>query len=478
MLFNSLHYLLFAPVVIGIYFLLPGRWSRWWLLAASLYFYAVFKITFILVLLISVLITYYGSIQTEKYRGQRAASWWLFSVIAGNVSILFFFKYLDFAVRSLNNLWFLSAPEAETGILPLPGIILPMGISFFTLQAIAYAVDVKRGVIPPASSLRDFTLFLSFFPQLVAGPIMRAKDLIWQFREKTVFTEENLRIGLLLIAMGIFKKTVIADQAGVLVDAVFAEPDRYNWVSLWMSVFAHAVQVYGDFSGYSDIAIGSARIMGFSIPQNFTRPLLASSITDIWRRWHISLSTWLRDYIYIPLGGSRVSMPRAYFNLLVVWFFAGVWHGADWTFILWGMVNAAGLISEKFLFGFPVIKKYYEKMPYLLRNFYTLTVFSFAIFFFRAHPTGSFTEGTQTAFFMVSRALSFTGGEWAVPGTAFIGSLTLLILFEFTEEYYSGIIAYFKENRLLQYSLAASVILFGFIVYSVTVSPQFIYFQF
>ncbi len=476
MLFNSVHYYFFALIALPVYFLIPEKMKRWWLLGISLYFYSVFRVSFLVILLTSVALTYFAALGIQAGRTLKHKQLYLWIAVGGNLFLLYYFKYIDFSIRALN--LFLGKTTCDESFFEPTGVILPLGISFFTLQAIAYAVDVYRGVIPATRSFFDFTLFLSFFPQLVAGPIMRAKDLIYQFQEKHTFRFENFRGGLLLIASGIFKKTFVADQAGVTVDAIFDDPFSYNWISMWLAVFLHTLQIYGDFAGYSDIAIGTGRIMGFNIPLNFDRPLLAESITDVWRRWHISLSTWLRDYIYIPAGGSRVSLPRSYINLGLTWFTAGIWHGADWTFILWGLTHAVFISIERVLFGNPQWKARFFSIPRVIRTFYTMTIFSFALFFFRAHPVGAFKEGTETAFFMIHKALTFGGGELLLPDLSVFVVFLLMLFVEILIERKAAVVGWIEENSVLVYTYSLSIILAAFAVYSVTVSPQFIYFQF
>lgn len=475
MLFNSVHFYFFALLVIPVYFFLPDRGKRWWLLVSSLYFYAVFRVTFTVILLASVFITYFAARAIDSGKGRIRSVYLAFAVI-GNLLLLYFFKYIDFSIRAMNLL--LGKAPCDIGFIEPTGMILPLGISFFTLQAIAYAVDVYRGTIPATRSFFDFTLFLSFFPQLVAGPIMRAKDLIYQFQEKHSFQIGNLKTGLLLIAGGIFKKTFVADRAGEVVDVIFQNPDSYDWISMWIAVFLHTLQIYGDFSGYSDIAIGIGKIMGYDIPLNFNRPLLAESITDIWRRWHISLSTWLRDYIYIPVGGSRVSLPRSYVNLGITWAVAGIWHGADWTFILWGLTHALAISGERVLFGRPRIKGAYDSLPGVIKAIYALTIFSFALFFFRAQPTGEFQEGFQVAFFMIGKAFSFAPGKTLLPESSILLVTALLLITEILQERKSALVQWFSGKPVLVYGFSAAVLTVAFVVYSVTVSPQFIYFQF
>ena len=383
MLFNSVQYFIFAPLVVFVFFQLKDDKRRWWLLVTSLYFYAAFRVPFLFILMASIILTFFAAIFIANASSKAMKKLYLTAGVAGNLSILYFFKYIDFSFRVFNDLLGLSA--CDFMYFTPPGVILPLGISFFTLQAISYAVDVYRGEIPATRNFFDFTMYLTFFPQLVAGPIMRARDLLYQFSEKKNFKLDNLHSGLRLIAAGFVKKTFIGDQAGIIVDQVFKNPEGYDWISMWIALFMFAFQIYGDFSGYSDIAIGTGRILGFEIPENFRRPFVADSLTELWRRWHISLSTWLRDYIYIPLGGSRVSEFRFVINLSITWFITGAWHGADWTYVLWGLTQGILIYLERI---FPrSLRRYFNFVPHPVKSFYALFLFSTGIFFFRAQPT-------------------------------------------------------------------------------------------
>ncbi len=476
MLFNSIHYYIFAPFVIVIYYMLPHRAQRWWILLISLYFYAIFRVPFLAVFLGCVTLTFLLSIGIDTAKKQFVKKIFLFLAIAGNISLLYSLKYIDFSIHAFDQIMGLS--QCDPMFVKTLGVVLPLGISFFTLQAISYAVDVYRGDVPATRSIFDMTLFLSFFPHLVAGPIVRAKVLIHQFAEKHPFKWENFHSGMALVAWGLFKKTLVADQTAVVVDSVFASPEKYGWLSLWLGVFFHTLQIYCDFSGYSDVAIGTARIMGYKIPINFMRPILSESMTDLWRRWHISLSTWLRDYLYIPLGGSRVSVPRSYLNVLLVMAFGGFWHGADWTYIFWGLSAGAFMLVERFFFGFEKIKKAYDSIWRPVRVFYAMFAFGVGTFFFRAHPTGNFKEGLDVALYMLAGSFTFKSGDFVViPATVLICGAALIlaeILLERDESFFDSIL----KKPVWLYTIIGSVLLVCFFIYSVTVSPQFIYFQF
>lgn len=479
MLFNSIHYFIFAPLVIGVYFLLKGDGRRWLLLVSSLYFYAVFRVPFILVLLFSIAITHVAARGIDRMDGAKGRRSFLLLGILGNLAILFFLKYIDFSIKAFNQL--LGLESCDSLHLQPWGVILPMGISFFTLQAIAYVVDVYRRTIQPTRSIFHFALFLSFFPQLVAGPIMRAGDLLHQFAEEHHFRFEDLRIGLRWIALGLFKKTMVADQVGVIVDRIFGAPHNYGWIGTLVGSFLFILQIYCDFSGYSDVAIGSGRILGFRIPLNFNRPLLADSMTDLWRRWHISLSSWLRDYIYIPLGGSRVSRSRIFLNATAAMVVGGIWHGADWTFLIWGLSHAVVLLLERLLLSFPTGKRFFFRIPRAFRIFYTVALFSILGILFRAQPVAGnpqYQEGLQVALVMFHQIFTLAPGAFPVISAPVLLAMGLLALMEILEEFKPELGDRLFARPAVDYITAFSVIGFCFLVYSVTESPQFIYFQF
>ncbi len=475
MLFNSVHFLIFAPIVIAVTFLLPQRLQRWWLLLASLYFYAVANVVFLIPLLLCIGITYglvRWMVSVESPALRRTA---LIGVIVGNLGILYSLKYMDLSFWVWNHVLGLSPCDAWYAH-PL-GMILPMGISFFTLMAIGYGVDVYKGFEGRRSFL-DTALFLSVFFHLVAGPILRGRDLIDQFAEKRGFNRENLELGLRQICLGLVKKTFLADNISPTVDIIFGAPERMHWFSLLLSVFLHAFQIYCDFSGYSDIAIGSARILGFHIPENFHRPFLSLTMTEMWRRWHISFSSWVRDYIYFPLGGSRTSAPRAYFNLFMTMFVSGVWHGPTMNFVLWGAMHALWLVLEKLLFSFDRIKKAYDAMPSFLKIAYTMTAFSLALFFFRARMLPGFASEMDVGFYMLKRTFALAQGELVLPSAGVVTGILLLWLSEMILEKKEDAFAPLWEKKTVCAAGAAALFVISFCIYSVTVSAQFIYFQF
>lgn len=345
MLFNSYEFIfLFMPVLLLGYALLGKRGRLVFLTVMSYLFYGWWDYRFCALMLASTLIDYWagGGISRASSSAVRRA-WLIFSLVS-NLSLLGFFKYFDLLARTVNEVagWFHTTPAA---VLPLLHIVLPVGISFYTFQSMSYTIDVYRGNVKAAPTLWNFACFVSLFPQLVAGPIIRYRDLAEQLVERA-HTSDKTALGVTFFVVGLAKKVIIADAAAPIVAQVFgmAAP---GFAAAWSGVLAYAVQIYFDFSGYSDMAVGLGYLMGFTFPQNFNSPYKSLSITDFWRRWHISLSTWLRDYLYIPLGGNRKGPWRTYFNQFLTMLLGGLWHGANWTFVLWGGYHGMLLAAEK-----------------------------------------------------------------------------------------------------------------------------------
>ena len=333
--FNSLLYIAFLAGNVLIYYLLPQRLRNLQLLLASYFFYACWNVRYTLLLLLSTAVTYAGALMTERALFGRRRLW----VALGfgvNLAILFFFKYFNFLSSLAAGL--LAAAGLEISA-PVLNVLLPVGISFYTFQALGYTVDVYRGDVPAEKNFIHYALFVSFFPQLVAGPIERSGRMLSQIKKPHLFRWENIRFGVLAVLWGLFKKVVLADNLAAVVNAVYAAPRAHTGLELLVATAAFAMQIYCDFSGYCHIARGSARMLGFELMENFRCPYLAESIPDFWRRWHISLSTWFRDYLYFPLGGSRCSLGRQVLNLLVVFAVSGLWHGAALTFLAWGLLH-------------------------------------------------------------------------------------------------------------------------------------------
>ena len=340
MLFNSLSFALFFPVVTLLYFALPHRWRGVMLLGASCVFYMAFVPAYIGILALTILIDYVAGLRIEATTGARRRLWLVLS-IASTCAVLFVFKYFDF----FNDTIALAARAMGMAYaVPALRLLLPVGLSFHTFQSLSYVIEVYEGRQTAERDFGVYALYVMFYPQLVAGPIERPQNLLHQFREEHRFDYERVVAGLQLMAWGLVKKIVVADRLAELANGVYDAPRGYTGLPLITATIAFAFQIYCDFSGYSDIAIGSAQIMGFNLMKNFDRPYTARSISEFWRRWHISLSTWFRDYVYIPLGGNRTARPRWYANLFVTFLVSGLWHGARWTFVVWGALHGAYLI--------------------------------------------------------------------------------------------------------------------------------------
>lgn len=340
MLFNSLEFAIFFPLVTIIYFLLSQRWRVSWLLVVSCVFYMAFIPVYILILLITILIDYFAGIYIEQVEGHKKKVLLWVSILS-TCTVLFIFKYFDFFTGS-----FVGVADFLGGHLSRPAIniILPIGLSFHTFQSLSYVVEVYRGRQKAEKNFIVYATYVMFFPQLVAGPIERPQNLLHQFWERHDFNYDNITAGLKRMAWGFFKKVVIADRLALYVNDVYSSPRHYNGLQLTIATLFFAYQIYCDFSGYSDIAIGAAQVLGFRLMENFRTPYYSLSVAEFWHRWHISLSTWFKDYLYIPMGGNRVPKWRHIFNLLVTFAVSGLWHGANWTFVIWGSLNGVYLV--------------------------------------------------------------------------------------------------------------------------------------
>lgn len=344
MLFNSWQFLVFAALVFPLYYALPHRWQNRMLLAASYVFYGAWDYRFLALIALSTAVDYIAARGIASAGDPRRRRAWLVLSLVTNLGLLGFFKYFNFFVASATDA--LAALGLDPGSLRLD-IVLPVGISFYTFQTLSYTIDVYRGKLEPIRSLRDFALFVAYFPQLVAGPIERATRLLPQIVERRRLSIDMLHKGVWLITWGLFKKAVIANNLAIVVDRTFASGTGATGAEYLIAIYAFAFQIYCDFSGYSDIARGLAALMGIDLMVNFNHPYAATSPRDFWRRWHISLSTWLRDYLYIPLGGSRGTRARTYTALLLTMVLGGVWHGANWTFVVWGLYHGALLAAHR-----------------------------------------------------------------------------------------------------------------------------------
>jgi alginate O-acetyltransferase complex protein AlgI len=341
-LFNSFEFAIFFSCVYGIYLLSNHRWQNRWLLLASYIFYGTWNWKFLGLIWTSTVIDYYcgKKIHETPSRNRRKAI--LLLSIGTNLGILAFFKYYNFFANSFESLMHIIGWRVDALTLQ---IVLPVGISFYTFQTMSYTIDIYRNKIEPTDRFLDFALFVTFFPQLVAGPIERAKNLLPQVSSDRVVTWEKLKEGVWLICWGLFKKVFIADNLAKIVDPVFSASNPISGAEALIAVYAFAFQIYGDFSGYSDIARGISKLLGFELMLNFRMPYFSKNIREFWSRWHISLSTWLKDYLYITMGGNRFGTLRTYRNLFLTMAIGGLWHGAAWTFVFWGMFHGLVLIA-------------------------------------------------------------------------------------------------------------------------------------
>lgn len=398
---------LFLPIVLGGYFLLPQKAKNIWLLISSLFFYFYGEPKYLFLMLAVITASYVFGLITDRLQG-RARKISLAVSVAVILSALLFFKYTDFFISTVNSVF-----KSNLGLL---GLALPIGISFYTFQAISYNIDVYRGDAPVQKNIIHLALYISLFPQLVAGPIVRYTDVERDLRTRR-HTAEGFSYGIRRFAVGLGKKILLANSFGSLCET-FRASDEKSTLFFWIYAVAFSLQVYFDFSGYSDMAIGLGRIMGFTFPENFRHPFASKSVTEFWRRWHISLGSWFRDYVYIPMGGNRVGRFRHFFNILTVWFLTGFWHGADWTFIIWGLYFAALLLIEK---SFP--KKIKDKAPAFIGHIYLIFAVLVGFVIFNANGvdgaifdlTGMFTPAypafnDTTLYYLKSYAVLFVVG--------------------------------------------------------------------
>ncbi|MBN2246218.1 MAG: MBOAT family protein [Candidatus Aminicenantes bacterium] len=386
MLFNSFSFLIFFPSVTVLYFLIPHQYRWFFLLTASCVFYMAFVPIYILVLALTIAIDYTAGLLIERTEGRKRKVFLIMSIVS-TCGILFVFKYFNFFNTNLVRVahffhWNYSIESLS--------LVLPIGISFYTFQGVSYVIEVYRRIQKAENHLGIFALYISFYPQLVAGPIERPENLLPQFYEKHTYDDQRVMDGLKLMVWGFFKKVVIADKLAIVVDQVYMDPTQYTGIPLIAGALFFGIQVYCDFSGYSDIAIGAAQVMGFRLRDNFNRPFHAPSSAEFWRRWHMSLISWFRDYVYIPLGGNRVSKWRYYFNIFFTFTLSGLWHGAGWGYVLWGSLCGCHLIVSdwtKSLREKWVQRVRLDRVPTLHKGFqiaFTFFLFCFTLIIFRS----------------------------------------------------------------------------------------------
>ncbi len=411
MVFSSLLFLfMYLPVVLLIYYAVPYKFRNLFLFFANLVFYGWGEPVFVLLMIFSTIVDYTCGHFIDKYRtsNKKIAKTFLITSVVINLSLLGFFKYAGFITDTLNAIPFFSLPKIE--------VPLPIGISFYTFQTMSYSIDVYRGDAPVQKNIVTFGTYVALFPQLIAGPIVRYKDVAYQLDHRKETLEQFTR-GVKLFCIGLGKKVLLANQMGLMWDSIRESGEINGWLGSWLGIIGYAFQIYFDFSGYSDMARGLGNMFGFEFLKNFDYPYISKSITEFWRRWHISLGTWFREYVYIPLGGNRKGPVRQIINLLIVWFLTGFWHGASYNFILWGLYFGLILIVEKL-----VLKKWLDKSPAFIQHIYSLIliIFGWVIFYF--------TDMAQMGDFIVSM-FSFAGtaiGESAL--STIISFLPLIVV--------------------------------------------------
>lgn len=500
MQFNSVQFMVFFPLVITIYFLIPKKARGTWLLIASYYFYMSWNARYALLIGTSTLITYLSGILISAFSKDALKSdavkkrVTVAICIVLNLGILAVFKYGNFAIESINTL-------LETFNIRIIqskiDLLLPVGISFYTFQALGYIIDVYRGDVEAEKNFPRYALFVSFFPQLVAGPIERSKNLLKQIREIeniNVWNAERITSGAILMLWGLFMKMVIADRAGLLVDNVFENYRMYGSTELILAAIGFSIQIYCDFGSYSTIAIGAARIMGFELMENFNAPYFSRSIRDFWGRWHISLSTWFKDYLYIPLGGNRKGRMRKAVNIMIVFLISGLWHGADWSFVVWGGIHGAyqvtaDLLRDTKLKWECILKIKTDCMSWkLLQTLVTFSLTVFAWIFFRSDTITDALRFCKRILLKPTPWLLFNGGIYnlgldRVEMNILVISIIILFLVDLIRFYKSQTIDDFLFEQNIWFEWFAVILLivmiFVFGEYGTTFdAKQFIYFQF
>ena len=472
MLFNSFEFILFLPIVIIIYYMLNYK-VRWiFLLGSSYYFYMSWNAKYVLLLLLFTIINYLIANKIYITESSKLKKMWLYISIISSFSLLFIFKYFNFLSSSITD--FLNSFSMTLDPF-LVSVLLPVGISFYTFQTVGYVLDVYWGKIKPEKHLGIFALYVSYFPQLVAGPIERAQNLLPQLKKKQIFSLNNFYSGLLVILWGFFLKVVIADRLSLIVNPIYNHVYSFEGLPLIIATYLFSFQIFCDFAGYSFIAIGSAKLMGVNLMENFRRPYFANSIQDFWQRWHISLSTWFKDYIYIPMGGSRVRLSRFYFNILTIFLISGIWHGANWTFFIWGILHGVYLI-----FG-NIFKKYLDYIPRILKIFITFNLVSFSWIFFRANSL-------EDAYYVITHLfvnINFMTivADLKLYSLGFVGLIIVLIFIFFMElvHLYQEIkpnLIFIEKYKFIMTNLSILFMIYIIILLGIFEESSFMYFQF
>jgi len=475
MVFNSLEFAVFFVIVFSLYLLCAHKYQNRLLLVANYVFYGAWDWRFLSLILISTIIDYFCGLKIHSSGSLKRRKVFLFISVFANLSILFFFKYFNFFTDNLVSLFAQFGFDLNINVM---NILLPVGISFYTFQTMSYSFDIYRERLKPCKNFLDFALFVSFFPQLVAGPIERAENLLPQILNKRKVIWQNILEGAHLIVWGLFQKIFIADNLARLVDPVFADHTQYSGTVILLTVYAFTFQIFCDFAGYSNIARGLGKCMGFDLMVNFNLPYLATNPRDFWSRWHISLSTWLRDYLYIPLGGNRKGPVRTYINLTIVMLLGGLWHGAAWTFILWGLFHGILLVVYRLLEPVakiiaPAKKSFADRVYFLLKVviFFHLVCIGWLIF--RSQSVSQFVEMMR----MIVTDFN-PGQESGVIGIArtMVFLLTGLLLVQLVQYLRKDLLAIYRTGTVLNSMIHSAM--FYLMVFNSEPNHSFLYFQF
>ncbi|HXK71223.1 MAG TPA: MBOAT family O-acyltransferase [Clostridia bacterium] len=482
MSFNSLPYLIFIICVCLLHYLVRPKYRNTILLAASYFFYVYIDPRYSVFLIFSTLMSYMFARLIQKDIQKRKKFWFIISILV-SIGLLVIVKYLGFFTSSISSL----LANLQLPVLPNLNIIVPIGISFYSFTVTGYLIDVYRNKVTAEKNIIDYALFVSFFPQLLSGPIERASNMLFQYKRTRKFSFENLKTGMIRFLWGLFKKMIIADQLAIIVNNTYSVLPNSSSLNVIIAIFAFSLQIYIDFSAYSDMALGSAKLLGLDIMENFDSPYLSSSVRNFWRRWHISLTSWFKDYLYIPLGGSRCSNIRHLLNIFIVFAISGLWHGASFTFLIWGIINGIYLIIGQVLS--PVYSKIKEKVKInennrlflLIKGVFTFMLISFSWIFFRS-------EDIEQAFLVIKKGftssqplLNYQQIGISLSNMIVLGASLLLLSYVDVFTRKNDLISEINKKLWLTYAiclaLIISVLIFG--VYGPGYDPiDFVYFKF
>jgi len=475
MVYNSIIFFVFFIIVYSLYLWLDCKWQNRMLLVASYVFYGAWDWRFLSLIFISTGIDFFCGLKIFQANMKAEKKFFLIMSMTSNLLILGYFKYANFFLGNFIHLFQVFGLNISWQSLK---IILPVGISFYTFQSMSYSIDIYRGELKPTKKFFDFALFVAFFPQLVAGPIERAKRLLPQLTQVREVTPERFTLGVRLILWGLFKKVVVADGLALYVNTIYNNVSFHSSLTFLVATFFFAFQIYCDFSGYSNIAIGLAQMLGIDLMENFKNPYLASNIRDFWRRWHISLSTWLRDYLYIPLGGnSATSRLSTYRNVMITMLLGGLWHGANWTFVFWGALHGTYIIATQMIQErFKNLKKESQNsysIPKVCNILFTFSLVLVTWVFFRANHLSDAFYIIKSIF---TAPIDFFMASWTVVTQGFLCIIFVLLMeFRVRKRTYNDVL-YFK-SPIIQWALSY-ILIFGILLFGVETGDQFIYFQF